>query len=105
VVLKETSIFTKRIIDLVSDDEYRELQLELVRNPNCGNIIPGSGGLRKMRWKIPGKGKRGGIRIIYYWFAAESIVLMLFVFKKNERSDLDKEQLKLLKNIVLKELL
>ena len=60
--------------------------------------------LRKIRWKIPGKGKRGGTRIIYCWFATESVILMLFVFKKNEGSDLDKKQLRILKNIVMKEL-
>ena len=105
MVIKETSIFTKRIIDILSDDEYRKLQIKLVKNPEIGTTIPGSGGLRKMRWNIIGKGKRGGIRIIYYWFTAGSIVLMLFVFKKNERSDLDKKQLIELRKIVMKEFL
>ena len=66
MVIIETSIFTKRVIELLEDDEYKELQLFLAANPESGDIIPGSQGLRKLRWKSQGKGKRGGSRIIYY---------------------------------------
>jgi mRNA-degrading endonuclease RelE of RelBE toxin-antitoxin system len=62
------------------------------------------GGQRKIRWKAGERGKRGGARIIYYWFVPDSTVLMLFVFKKNERSDITKTQLKVLRTIVAKEL-
>jgi mRNA-degrading endonuclease RelE of RelBE toxin-antitoxin system len=104
MLIIETPVFTKRILEVLSDDEYRELQQVLAKNPAQGAIIPGGGGLRKIRWKTGGRGKRGGARIIYYWFVSDSTVLMLFVFKKNERSDITKAQLKVLRTIVEKEL-
>ena len=104
MLIIETPIFTKRILEVLSDDEYREPQQMLVKNPEQGAIIPGGGGLRKIRWTAGGRGKRGGARIIYYWFVSDSTVLMLFVFKKNERSDITKAQLKVLRTIVEKEL-
>ena len=75
----------------------------LAQQPDVGSIIPGGGGLRKVRWSIKGKGKRGGSRVIYYWFVEDESILMLFIFKKNERSDLTKEQLKQLRTIVERE--
>jgi len=62
----ETPIFTKEVLDLLDDDEYRALQLALIFRPEQGAIIPGSGGLRKLRWGVRGRGKRGGLRVIYY---------------------------------------
>lgn len=66
VEIIETHIFTKKIKAILSDDEYRKLQWELAINPEAGPLIPGCRGLRKLRWAIPGKGKRGGLRVIYY---------------------------------------
>ncbi len=66
MVIIETSIFTKKISSLLNDEEYRTLQNLLVETPNLGDIIQGSGGIRKIRWGISGRGKRGGGRIIYY---------------------------------------
>ena len=65
MVILESSVFTKQLLNLFSDEEYQQLQLELIRRPDLGVVIPGSGGLRKMRWALPGRGKRGGARIIY----------------------------------------
>lgn len=62
----ETSIFTRKLRTLLSDEEYRLLQNELIKNPEKGKIIKGSGGLRKIRWSISGKGKSGGVRVIYF---------------------------------------
>jgi hypothetical protein len=62
----ETSIFTKQIVGLLSDEDYRNLQRVLAINPLAGVLIKNSGGLRKLRWGITGKGKSGGIRVIYY---------------------------------------
>ena len=100
MVIIETPIFTRRIQDVLGDDEYRLLQAQLVQNPNAGKIIPGSGGLRKLRWSLGGHGKRGGIRVIYYWFVSPEVILMLFVYPKNEQDDLTPSQLKQLKKVV-----
>lgn len=96
----ETTVFTRLISDLMDDDSYRLLQTELITDPEKGSIIPGSGGLRKIRWKLEGRGKRGGTRIIYYWAASHGKIVMLYVFPKNERDDLSKEQLKVLRQMV-----
>ena len=105
MVIVETSIFTKRVLDILSDDEYKDLQFFIAANPDAGDIIPGSGGLRKLRWSFRGRGKRGGTRIIYYWFKSKDMLLMLFLFRKNEQSDLTGDQLKKLKAFIAKELL
>jgi hypothetical protein len=65
--------------------------------------MPGSGGLRKLRWSAGGRGKRGGIRVIYYWFVSKDIILLLYVFAKSERDDLTTEQLRQLRKIIEKE--
>ena len=100
MVIIETPIFTRRIQGILSDDEYRLLQAQLVEKPDAGKIIPGSGGLRKLRWSAGGHGKRGGIRVIYYWFVSPEVVLMLFAYPKNEQDNLTPDQLKQLKKIV-----
>jgi mRNA-degrading endonuclease RelE of RelBE toxin-antitoxin system len=99
----ETTVFTKRLRVFLKEEEYRKLQNELILNPGKGKIIRGSGGLRKIRWSIPGKGKSGGVRIIYYWVNIKEIILMLFIYSKNEHDDLTNEQLKILKSLVEKE--
>ena len=100
VLIIETTIFTRRIQDLLADDEYRALQAYLVNTPEAGKVIPGSGGLRKLRWSAGGQGKRGGIRVIYYWHVLRETMLFLFVYSKNEQDDLTPEQLKQLKKII-----
>jgi hypothetical protein len=79
------------------------LQNKLVKDPECGNIIPGSGGLRKVRWSLSGRGKRSGSRIIYYWCLSDEKLLMLFAYAKNERDNLSQKQLKILRKIVEEE--
>lgn len=100
MVIIETSIFTKIIKALLSDDEYRELQEALIKVPTSGKIITGSGGIRKIRWRLQGRGKSGGARIIYYWATRESQIFMLFAYPKNEKENLTKEQLSILKKAV-----
>ena len=100
----ETTIFTKRIRSLLTEEEYRNLQNELILNPEKGKVIRGSGGLRKIRWGISGRGKSGGVRIIYYWILKKDTILMLLVYPKNEQDDLTSSQLKILKSLVEKEL-
>jgi len=58
----ETKLFTKLVQEYLSDDEYAALQQSLVVNPQAGDVIPGSGGVRKLRWGVAGRGKRGGLR-------------------------------------------
>jgi len=67
--------------------------------------IPGSGGLRKLRWSLPGRGKRGGARVIYYWAVIQEQLLMLFMYPKSERDDLTAAQIKILRTIVEEEYL
>lgn len=99
----ETSIFTRQVTSLLTDDKYSQLQVALFTHPEMGATIPRSGGLRKVRWSMSGRGKRGGVRAIYYWVVAEDQILMLFMYPKNEKDDLTPQQLKVLREIVEKE--
>ncbi|MBL7131156.1 MAG: type II toxin-antitoxin system RelE/ParE family toxin [Candidatus Omnitrophica bacterium] len=96
----ETPIFTKKITNVLSDEEYRELQWALVINPEAGPVIPRGGGLRKLRWTLHKKGKRGGLRIIYYLYKEDEAIYMLLPYKKSEQEDLTNEQIKVLSHYV-----
>jgi len=102
MVFKETSTFTQEVTELLSDDEYAELQTALVANPELGDRIIGTGGLRKLRWASPtkGKGKRGGVRVIYYWLVKADQIAMMFMYGKDEQDDLTSEQRKRLKQLL-----
>lgn len=80
----EAPVFSKLIYDYIDDTEYSALQIELASRPDAGDIIPGSGGIRKLRWKLEGKGKRGGLRIIYYWKDKQNKIWFLTLHAKNE---------------------
>lgn len=99
---RETDVFTRTITALLSDDEYSELQGALVLDPEAGDLIKDTGGLRKLRWSQQqrGKGKRGGIRVIYYWYVKGSLIYMLLAYSKNERDDLSAAQKRVLKRLV-----
>jgi len=99
----ETPVFTRAIEDLLDDEEYRSLQVGLLVRPDLGSVIPRSGGLRKMRWSLPGEGKRGGIRVIYYWDAPSETFYMLYVYRKNVQEDLTAQQLRILTRLVREE--
>lgn len=100
MVIVETRAFTARVGDLLEEDEYLALQLELVHRPTAGNVIPGTGGLRKLRWGASGRGKRGGARVIYFWHPVSARILMLFIYAKNERDDLTLAERQALRRIV-----
>ena len=103
MVFIETSIFTRRVLRLLNDESYRLLQAELLQDPEKGDLMRGSGGLRKLRWAIPGRGKRGGVRVIYYWATSRYRFLMLLIYDKTEQDDLTAEQLRQLRQLVERE--
>jgi hypothetical protein len=101
--LIETPIFTRQVSTAMEDDEYRLFQLHLIQHPDAGDTIRASGGLRKIRWRLPGRGKRGGARIIYYWKKAADRLFLLFLYPKNVRTDLTPAQLRTLRELIAEE--
>ena len=81
--LIETRAFTKLVLEYLTDAEYAALQAALIADPEAGPVIPGSGGVRKLRWAAPGRGKRGGYRIIYYLRRTGGVIWMLTMYPKN----------------------
>ena len=100
VVFVETHAFSVLIRDLLPDDSYRLLQAALTGNPELGVVIPGTRGIRKVRWTGSGRGKRGGIRVLYYSHPWSRTILFLFVFSKTERDDLSASQKAALRRII-----
>jgi len=92
--------FAKSLPLLGDDDAYLEFQIHLMQQPEAGPVIPGSGGLRKLRWAGSGRGKRGGLRIIYYYITAEGQILLLCAYAKNEMENLPAASIKELKKLV-----
>ncbi len=76
------------------------LQSKLIEAPDFGALIPRSGGLRKVRWKTVDQGKRGGLRVIYYWYVSLDTILMLYAHPKSKKNDLTSQQLKALKMLI-----
>jgi hypothetical protein len=95
----ETPIFTSRIVDLISDDELAEFQVNLAQNPEKSGPIRGTGGLRKVRWNLEGKGKSGGIRIMYLPLEVHGHLYLIFVFTKGESENLSASETRELKKI------
>ncbi|MBV9772307.1 MAG: type II toxin-antitoxin system RelE/ParE family toxin [Gemmatimonadetes bacterium] len=104
MIFVEFSAFARRRSECLDDEQYRALQNALLQDPESGPLIPGTGGLRKIRWTAEGRGKRGGVRVIYYPVLARSLVLMLLIYPKNEQEDLTSEQKRILKSLVQREL-
>ena len=93
----ETKLFSRLLGEYLTDDEYVELQTALAAGPDRGALVPGSGGLRKLRWSQPGRGKRGGIRIIYYVKTHEGVIWMLTIYAKNEEQSIPAHVLRKIK--------
>ncbi|MFV0576300.1 MAG: type II toxin-antitoxin system RelE/ParE family toxin [Vibrio sp.] len=99
-VFIESSIFEKYRDEYLSDDEFRYFQAELMSNPKSGDVIQGTGGLRKIRLPGRGKGKRGGFRVIYYFLDEKRRFYLLTIYRKNEIFDLTPEQKRQLKEFM-----
>jgi hypothetical protein len=99
----ETPVFTSLIKRLLDDDTYRKLQVALLLRPEQGPIIKDSGGIRKIRWALPGKGRSGGIRVIYYWAADDSTIYLLYAYSKKDQGDLTRAQIRVLRQLVQEE--
>lgn len=100
----ETHVFTRRAMALLTDAQYRALQWSLGMAPDRGDVIEGTGGLRKVRWGTSGRGKRGGLRIIYYWHKPAEVIYLLLVFEKTRRADLTPDERRTLARLVREEL-
>ena len=99
----ETAVFTSSLRRHLDDEQYRALQLALALRPEQGTLIPGGGGLRKLRWGAEGRGKRGGVRTIYYWAVDDDLCYMVYMYAKNEQGDLTATQLRALARVVKEE--
>lgn len=84
----ETRLFTRLVSEYLSDQEYAQLQSKLIENPKAGAVIKGSGGVRKIRWAAPGRGKRGGYRVIYFVRSSKGVIWMLTMYPKNVRDSI-----------------
>jgi mRNA-degrading endonuclease RelE of RelBE toxin-antitoxin system len=98
----ESPNFTKRIDEHLFHDEYVALQWHLATHPESGDLIPGSGGLRKIRWLRKGRGKRGGVRIIYYYKSCDGHIWLLTIYAKNETENIPAHILRKIKEELLK---
>lgn len=94
IVFIELPIFTRTAADLFDDEALRRLQARLVAKPDTGELVPGSSGLRKLRVALPGRGRRGGGRVIYYWQMAHDRIYLVFAYAKNVQGDLTPDQLR-----------
>jgi len=102
----EAPAFTRYVTEYLADDEYRELQIRLANNPNLGDLMPGTGGFRKLRWADSKrrKGRRGGLRIIYYCFLTDQQIWLMTIYDKAEAADLTPKEKKALKGAIEAEL-
>ncbi|SRR6266496_3088386 len=94
----ETRLFTRLVNEYLSDDDYARLQQTLARSPEQGEIIRGSGGVRKMRWSVAGRGKRGGIRVIYFLRKRQGEIWLLTLYAKNVAATIPAHVLRQIRN-------
>ena len=99
MVFVETPIFTADVQALLSDKDYAALQRHLVSQSDAGDVIAGTGGLRKVRWTTAGRGKRGGTRVIYYHMVAQAQIRMILIYRKGIKDDLMPKEKTVLRKI------
>ena len=100
MVFIETNAFRTSAAKLLDEDDLAALQTVLMLHPDAGDVIPGSGGLRKVRVPAKGKGKRGGARVIYYWVQTDGQILLLYAYAKTDRSDVTAQQIRAIRKLI-----
>ncbi len=93
----ESSLFAKLVYDYLTEDDYTAFQKFLMEQPDAGDVVRGSGGVRKLRWTRAGAGKSGGVRVCYYTGNAAGQILLLVIYAKSERASIPGAILKKLK--------
>jgi len=99
MVFIETPVFTRQVQELLSDEAYSAFQWDLALNPDAGDVIRDTGGLRKVRWSVAGRGKRGGVRVIYFHVAAQAQVRLLLIYRKGVKDGLTAAEKKTLRTL------
>jgi mRNA-degrading endonuclease RelE of RelBE toxin-antitoxin system len=99
MVFIESAIFTRQVRELLADEAYAAFQRYLALNPYAGDVIQGTGGLRKMRWSVAGRGKSGGVRVIYFHLDAQSQIRLLLSYRKGIKDDLTAAEKKTLRKL------
>ena len=102
MVFIEAPAFTRDLWDYLDEEQYHLLQIELAKNPEAGEVMPGTGGFRKLRWadQRRGKGRRGGLRIIYYYFLSDQQIWLVTLYDKDEAADLTPKQKQILRSSI-----
>ena len=100
MIFIETPVFTDEILKFLQNGEFKEFQTVLLIRPEAGKLIQGSNGLRKIRWKTKNSGKRGGLRIIYYWDEPNDTIYLLLPYLKTKKEDLTQKEIKILSSLV-----
>jgi hypothetical protein len=99
MIFIESAVFTTRVRELLSDENYAQFQQCLAAHPRMGDVIEGTGGLRKVRWSVPGRGKSGGVRVIYFHLATNAQVRLLLIYRKGVKDDLTPAEKKTLRKL------
>ena len=99
VIFVESPVFTRQVKELLSDESYAELQWFRATQPNAGDVIQGTGGLRKVRWVLHGRCKRGGVRVIYFQASRHQQIRMLLIYRKGVKDDLSAAEKKILREL------
>lgn len=96
MVFIESQVFSRLVYRYLSEEDYSGLQQHLAARPDAGALVRGGGGARKIRWASEGRGKSGGVRVIYYWITADEQILLLTIYAKSEQGNLTAADLKLI---------
>lgn len=99
MVFIESAVFTRQVWELLSDEAYADFQQYLAQYPEAGDVIQGTGGLRKVRWSVAGGGKSGGVRVIYFHVSAQAQCRMLLIYRKGVKDDLSAKEKKVLRKL------